>query len=212
MPPDSRGREATPLFEIDAVWGSRKRMESTRPLTELLRASRSGDETAADQAYARVYDELKSLARMVRFADAGQTSSTTALVHEAWIKLATAQGVEIDSRLHFRRLAARAMRQIVVDAARARSAAKRGAGANPVTFDDALPAAATLDAETLIDLDDYLRELARVDPRAASVVECRFFGELDVQETATALDISTATVKRDWRAARAWLGERLRER
>jgi RNA polymerase sigma factor (TIGR02999 family) len=159
---------------------------------------------APERLFAALYDQLHGLAGQVRVGRGGATMSTTALVHEAYIKLASAGEVDLESRLHFFRLAARAMRQVLVDASRRQLADKRGGEVVPVTFDDALHAA-PMRATTFLALDRAIDRLAAVDPRAAQVVECRFFAGLTVEDTASALDISPRTVKRDWRAARALL-------
>ncbi|MBT8336912.1 MAG: sigma-70 family RNA polymerase sigma factor [Gemmatimonadetes bacterium] len=184
-------------------------MQDPSPITRLIQQAQSGDPAAADDLYARIYDELRRLAHGVRRGEAAHTLATTALVHEAWIKLASAHEVDVESRIHFRHIAARAMRQVLVDRARARGALKRGGGEAPVTLEESLLGGASIDALQIIDLDDALGRLEAADPRAAKVVECRFFGGMDVEETATALGISPATVKRDWRVARAWLSRAL---
>jgi RNA polymerase sigma factor (TIGR02999 family) len=160
---------------------------------------------ALDQAFSAAYEELRRLASAVRRHERAQTLNPTALVHEAWIKLARSPAVAGTSPLHFKRIAARAMRQVLVEAARRRHAAKRGGpGASFVTLDESLVAADAWEGG-LLALDVALDELARLEPRQARVVECRFFGGLDVAETAAALEMSATTVERDWRAARAWL-------
>ena len=185
-------------------------MASDPPLTALIRQARSGDRSASEDLYAAVYDELRRLAHGVRSAESRTTLNTTALVHEAWIKLAAAPAGDVEGRAHFKHIAARAMRQVLVDEARTRKAAKRGGGQAPVTLEEALaPDSRELGPLELIDLDRALSELETVDPRAARVVDCRFFGGMEVEETAAALGISTATVKRDWRLARAWLARAL---
>jgi RNA polymerase sigma factor (TIGR02999 family) len=168
-----------------------------------------GDRRALDLLFSATYEELRRLAATVRHGDPGLTLSPTALVNEAWIKLAASPPVGVMSRLHFSRIAARAMRQVLVEAARRRNARKRGDGRALVTFDDALEAAPA-GADDLLALDAALLELARLNPRQATMVECRFFGGLAVSETAALLDVSEATVLRDWRAARAWLAQELR--
>ncbi len=170
------------------------------------------DREALDLLFTATYEELRRLAASVRRGDARATLSPTALVHEAWVKLAGSTPFRATSRLHFKRIAARAMRQVLVEAARRRGADKRGGDAALVTFDDALePAAAgAADADELLALDGALRELATVSPRQAMVVECRFFGGLEIPEAARLFEVSEATVLRDWRAARAWLARRLR--
>lgn len=176
-------------------------------ITRLLRAARAGDDAAVERLIELAYDELRALARRVRVGRERETLNTTALLHEAYLKLAPGGFESVSDGLHFRRLMARAMRQVLVDAARRRSRVKRGGDAAPVTLDTALHRVETIEPETLLDLDRALEELRSVDERRADVVECRFFGGLDVSETADALGTSTATVKRDWRVARAWLAQ-----
>ena len=163
-----------------------------------------------DELFTLAYAELRRLAARLRRDDRQATITPTALVNEAWMKLASGSMVEPVSAIHFKRLAARAMRQVLVEAARRRLASKRGGGGTPlVTFDESLmpPEAGALD---LLALDDALEALAALNARQAAVVDCRFFAGLDVGETATALDVSEATVLRDWRAARAFLAVQLR--
>jgi RNA polymerase sigma factor (TIGR02999 family) len=168
------------------------------------------DRGAVDHLFSVAYEELRRLAWSVRGGGAGATLSPTALVNEAWIKLADSPDLGRASRLHFKRIAARAMRQVLIDAARRRKADKRGGGIAPgIVFDDALDAQASGDDE-LMALDAALDELERIEPRQAMVIESRFFGGLEVAETAALLEISEATVLRDWRAARAWLARELR--
>jgi RNA polymerase sigma factor (TIGR02999 family) len=162
---------------------------------------------AMNEAFSLVYEELRRLASAVRRDDRAATLSPTALVNEAWLKLAANPPAAFTSPLHFKRIAARAMRQVLVDAARRRNAAKRGGDDAVVVFDDALGPVAW--GGDLIRLDDALRDLARISPRQAQMVECRFFGGLEVSETAAVLGISEATVLRDWRAAKAWLATAL---
>lgn len=164
---------------------------------------------AVDRLFAAAYEELKRLAGAVRRGDRQVTLTPTALVNEAWLKLAATPAVGRLSRLEFKRVAARAMRQVLVEAARRRLADKRGGGAMPVTLDDALEGGTTSPAEVL-GLHEALETLARVSPRQAAMVEGRFFGGLEVPEIAELLGVSEATVLRDWRAARAWLAHALR--
>ena len=167
------------------------------------------DSRAIDELFNATYAELRRLASSVSRHDAGVTLSPTALVNEAWLKLSRTSTLGVTSRAHIKRIAARAMRQVLVEAARRRRAGKRGADAAIVTFDEALHAT-TNDADELLSLDEALHELARLHPRQAMIVESRFFGGLDVAETAELLQVSEATVLRDWRAARAWLSRELR--
>ena len=156
------------------------------------------------------YEELRRLASSVKRDDPNAVLSPTTLVHEAWLKLASSPPMGATSRLHFKRIAARAMRQLLVEAARRRNAYKRGGdGAAMVAFDECLDQAASCSKGLLL-LDAALDQLARMNPRQAIMVESRFFGGLDMTETATLLDVSEATVLRDWRAAKAWLAQELR--
>ena len=174
--------------------------------TKLPAASRQ----ALDQLFCATYEELRRLASSVRRGDPSATLSPTALVNEAWLKLAKSPDVGATSRLHFKRIAARAMRQLLVKAARRRNSGKRGGGAKiTVTFDGAFAKKPSGEDE-LLALNTALESLASMNPRQAVMVESRFFGGLDVPETAALLDVSEATVLRDWRAAKAWLTHELR--
>jgi len=160
---------------------------------------------AIDLLVPLVYQELRQMAhRQLLRESAHATLDTTTLVHETYLKLVGDRQTPMRNRRYFFGAAARAMRQVLVDAARRRQSLKRGAGVRPSTFDDARVAAEDLAAE-VVDLDEALRRLAVDYPRQADVVECRFFGGLDVEETAEALDLSPRTVKRDWALAKAWL-------
>lgn len=186
-------------------------MSDSSEITALLARAHDGDAAASEALYDRLYGELQHLARGVRRGESSHTLNTTALVHEAWIKLASSPASDVRGRAHFKHIAARAMRQVLVDRARRRGAVKRGAGSVAMTLRDDLapPRGRVMDAEALLGLHDALERLEQQDARAARVVDCRFFGGLEVEETATALGISTATVKRDWRMARAWLAREL---
>ena len=169
----------------------------------------AGDRGALDRLFVATYDELRRLASVIRQGDPSATLTPTALVHEAWLKMASSHAIEPSSRLHFKRIAARAMRQVLVEAARRRKADKRGGDVAMVTFDEMAGHPAT-SADELLLLDAALEDLARVNSRQALMVESRFFGGLDVTETAELLRVSEATVLRDWRAAKAWLSSELR--
>lgn len=166
------------------------------------------DRAALDHLFSVTYEELRRLAAAVRRDDPGASITPTALVNEAWLKLARTPAIADTSPLHFKRIAARAMRQVLIEAARRRQAEKRGGGERAVTFDDALDAPVETATE-LLALDGALDALATLHPRQAQMVEARFFGGLDIPETAALLGISEATVQRDWRAARAWLAREL---
>jgi RNA polymerase sigma factor (TIGR02999 family) len=179
----------------------------TETTQELLRGAREGDKESLDALFTLAYQELRRIAHAVR-QGRDQTLSTTAIVHEAYLKLLPS-GVPANDAVHFKRLIARAMRDVLVDAARRSGAQKRGGDNISVTLDDEVQAIAVKSAE-LLELEEALRQLEAVDKRRAAVVECRFFGGLSVEETAAALELSTATVNRDWRIARAWLAQSLR--
>lgn len=167
------------------------------------------DARLLDDLFSVTYEELRRLALVVRRGDPNATLSPTALVNEAWLKLRESPEVARLSRVHFKRIAARAMRQVLVEAARRRRAGKRGGGVTVVTFDEVIHESAS-GTEAVLALDQALRDLAKIQPRQATLVESRFFGGLDVAETAELLDISESTVLRDWRAAKAWLAHELR--
>ena len=166
---------------------------------------------ALDQLFSLAYEELRRLASSVKRGDPSNTLSPTALVNEAWLKMAKHPGIAAASQLHFKRIAARAMRQLLVEAARRRNAHKRGGDGEAVfvCFDDSFDRAAT-GPEKLLALDTALTELARLEPRQALIVESRFFGGLEVSEISSLIGVSEATILRDWRAAKAWLGQSLR--
>lgn len=170
-------------------------------VTVLLGAARDGDRRALDRLLPLVYDDLRAVAeREMRREAAGHTLQPTALVHEAFLRLNGAAGSASD-RAHFLAIAARAMRQVLVDHARRRSAAKRGGGLAPATLTDGI-GDGPLNAEEILALD---RALETLDPRQRQVVECRFFAGMEETEIATALGLSERTVRRDWAKARAWL-------
>lgn len=168
----------------------------------------TADRSTLDYLFSVTYEELRRLASSVRRDHPNSTLSPTTLVNEAWLKLASSPRVAATSRLHFKRIAARAMREVLIEAARRRGAAKRGGNAVAITLDDASGVAVHDDEELLV-LDAALERLAELHPRQATMVESRFFGGLDVAETAELLGVSEATILRDWRAARAWLAHEL---
>jgi RNA polymerase sigma factor (TIGR02999 family) len=170
----------------------------------------TGEREALDHQFSVAYEELRRLASTIRRSDPNATLNPTALVNQAWVKLAGSPGFHPTSSLHFKRVAARAMRQLLIESARRRHAEKRGGSETPlVTFDEAVHQAQSTGRD-LLALDAALEELARLNPRQAQVVECRYFGGVDIPETAALLHVSEATVLRDWRAARAWLASQLR--
>ncbi len=165
---------------------------------------------ALDDLFSLVYEELRRLASMVRRNEANATIGSTALLHEAWMRLRDSPPLGLTSLTHFKAIAARAMRQVLVDEARRRAARKRGSGEAVFVSLDSAVAAAVAGDEELLALDASIRELAQRNPRQAEMVECRFFGGLSVTETAAVLGVSESAVERDWRAARAWLASRIR--
>jgi len=185
-------------------------MSARGDVTELLVAWREGDRAAETELMETVYAELKRLAKAyLRREHTNRSLAPTALVHEAYLKLVDQRHVDWRNRSHFFGIAAQAMRRILVDRARATVAAKRGGDARRVPIAELQAPEALPDVEVLA-LDTALTRLERVEPRWSRVVELRFFAGLSVEEAATALDVSAATVKRDWSLARAWLYREVR--
>ncbi len=182
----------------------------TDGITSLLQAAHEGDVAALNAVFASVYEELHRLAHRVRGGRAGETLGTTALVHEAYLKLVPSADQTWQGRAHFFSVAARAMRQVLVDAARHRDAQKRGGGGLLVTLGDQAHTR-SVGADELLALDEALRRLGALDERRVRIVEHRFFAGLTTAETAEVLGISVPTVEREWRAAKAWLSRELTE-
>ncbi len=179
--------------------------QSTQEITQLLLAWSDGDQEALPRLTPLVYAELRRLARRYMGRESpGHTLQTTALVHEAWLKLIDQRRVRWQNRAHFFGVSAQLMRRILVDMARSRNYLKRGGGARQVELAEPLVVSKERDAD-ISALDEALDALAAFDPRKARVVELRFFGGLSVEETAEVLKVSTDTVTRDWQAAKAWL-------
>ena len=180
-------------------------LPASADVTSLLVAWSEGDEAALALLVPRIYAELHRLAHhQMRAERSGRTLQTTALVNEAYLRLVDTRRIRWESRAHFLGVAAQAMRRVLVDAARARGARKRGGAESPVVLDEGLLAAPGRSA-SLLALDDALTALASVDPRKSQVVELRYFAGLSVAETAAVLGVSAETVQRDWRVAKAWL-------
>jgi RNA polymerase sigma factor (TIGR02999 family) len=178
---------------------------SAHDVTLLLRAWGGGDKQALDRLAPMVYRELRRIAgRMMAAERPNHTLQATALVNEAYVRLVDTQQVSWQDRAHFFALCARAMREILIDHARARGSAKRGGNQVMIELDENLAAHASPEAN-LLELDDALKRLAEIDPRKGQVVELRFFGGLSLEETAETLKVSTKTVQRDWDLARGWL-------
>jgi RNA polymerase sigma factor (TIGR02999 family) len=180
-------------------------MESPIDVTAVLKAVSGGDPSAADELFRLVYDELRRIAAGQRRRwDGNETLNTTALVHEAYLKLVNQEEADWETRAHFFAVAATAMRHILVNYAERQVAAKRGGGARHVPLEEARVVASG-SAEEVLELNRALEKLSHVHARSGRVVECRFFGGFDIRETAATLRVSTATVERDWAFARAWL-------
>lgn len=184
-------------------------MSEPGEITRLLAAAKSGDRAALDRVMPLVYDELRVLARRkLSREDPGHTFDSGALVHEAYLKLVRLERIQWQDRIHFFALAARVMRRVLINHAEARDAAKRGGGVEDLSLSVADPSDEDR-AQRFGALDDALERLEALNARQCRVVECRFFAGLSLEETAEALEISPATVKRDWTIARAWLNREL---
>lgn len=184
-----------------------EREDVTQALADLV----GGDPDAIDRLLPIVYEELRELARReLRRERADHTLQATAMVHEAYLRLIQLDRVNWEGRSHFFGAAAMAMRRILISYARSRNAQKRGGGAPHASLDDVIVAARERPAEILA-LDEALERLAKLNERQARVVECRFFAGMNIDETAAALGISNATVRRDWALARAWLNREMTE-
>jgi RNA polymerase sigma factor (TIGR02999 family) len=180
--------------------------ESSSPVTELLVRWREGDREALESLMPLVYDELRRLANhYLQRERSDHTLQSTALVHEAYMRLAGENAPQWQNRAHFFGIAARVMRQILVEYARSHSAAKRGGvGACKITLDDSLELAQRTDID-VVALDGALDRLSELDPQQSRIVELRFFTGLTIEDTSVVMGLSPATVKRDWTSARAWL-------
>jgi len=183
----------------------------TEEITELLNQWGRGDADAGERVFRLIYDELRQIAgRWIRQGEP-HTLQITALVHEAYLRLTGDSGKQWETRGHFFGVAAKAMRHILVDHARAGVAAKRGGSLKPLPLNDALDLAPDRSPELVL-LDDALNALAKLHPRQSQVIELRFFGGLSVEQTAETLQVSAETIARDWRAAKAWLYRELQKR
>lgn len=188
----------------------RRRDEASRDVTQLLIACGEGDRVALDQLIPLVYDELQRIARrQLHRLRPGDTLGTTGLVHEAYVKLVDQDRAGWRDRRHFFSIAARAMRQVLVDYARHKHREKRGGGAAMLPLDEERVAAGGSDEAWLLELHVALERLEELDPRLPRVVECLFFAGFTQKETAEALGVSARTVWQDWQRARAWLHEEL---
>ena len=182
----------------------------SQPVTELLAKWRGGDPKALEALMPLVYKELRAIAhRCLRQERFGHTLQSAALVHEAYLRLVDREPLDAQNRAHFAAMSARLMREILVDYARARGAAKRGANCR-VELDEALATPKKQGVDVLA-LDDVLNDLEVMDEQQSRIVELRFFGGLTIEETASVLQISPATVKRDWSVAKAWLSRAMKK-
>jgi RNA polymerase sigma factor (TIGR02999 family) len=179
-------------------------------VTDLLKRWSAGDESARNQLIPLVYERLRALARQrLRGAPAENSLNTTGLVHEAYIRLVDAPRLDLPDRAHFLALASEVMRNLLVDRARARLAAKRGGGSTPLELDESLWVSDE-NLESVTELDEALTRLERFSPRQGQLLQHRYFGGLSLEESATAIGVSLATAKRELRCARAWLALELK--
>ena len=186
--------------------------ESSHDLTLLLHDWHRGDPRALDKIIPRVYDELRRLAHLYMAREQpGHVLQTTALIHEAFLKLTQAENIEWRNRTHFFAISSSLMRRVLVEFARSRNTRKRGANSPQVSFDESLVVSPENDPD-LIAIDDALNSLAELDARQAEIVELRCFGGLTEEETATVLGVSRLTVIRDWKSAKLWLLHELKHR
>lgn len=181
-------------------------MQTSHDVTQLLLKWSSGNKDAFGELLPLVYRELQKIAHRYLIRERNSnTLQTTALVHEAYIKLIDQNRVQWQNRAHFFGIAAQAMRRILVDNARQRLADKRGKGAEKVSIDEGMIDISDERAGNLVDLDEALKKLAEIDPQKSQLVELRYFGGLSIEETAEVLGVSVATINRQWRTAKAWL-------
>lgn len=181
-------------------------MKTSHDVTQLLIQWSNGNKDALEELLPLVYRELQKIAhRYLGRERSSNTLQTTALVHEAFLKLIDQNRVQWQNRAHFFGVAAQAMRRILVDHARQRLADKRGSGAEKISIDEGLIDISDAKASNLIELDAALKKLGELDPQKSRLVELRYFGGLSIEETAEVLGVSVATVNRQWRLAKAWL-------
>lgn len=182
-------------------------------ITKLLVRLKKGEDGIYDQLYPLIYEELRGMAYAhMRRQSPDHTLSKTELVHETYLKMIDQSQISFTDKSHFLAIASRCMRQILIDYARKKHAKKRGGKQKDATFIDEIFEKQNKKAQELIDIDAALKELEKLNERLSKVVEMRFFGEMTIEETAQALDISESTVKRDWMKARGWLYKELKGR
>ncbi len=179
-------------------------------ITQLLASHRAGDTQALNRIFELIYDDLRRVARAQLRGNSPPTLNTTSLVNEAYLRLVDRSQATPEDRAHFLALSARAMRHVIIDYVRERHALKRGGGAPHLEL-DAIEIAVEDQSQQLIALDEAMQSLGRIDERLVRIVECRFFSGMTEEETADALATSLSTVQRDWKRAKAWLREALRE-
>ncbi|HAY36777.1 MAG TPA: RNA polymerase subunit sigma-70 [Bacteroidetes bacterium] len=180
-------------------------MSSEGMVTQLISAHRNGDNHAGDRLFALVYDELHTMARrQLRYRKPGETLNTTGLVHEAYLKIFDRDKSGWNDRVHFFSVTAKAMRQILVDYARRVNAEKRGGGAHHTEIQASL-ISDSKESVDILDLDEAIKQLEELNPRLATIVECRFFGGMSIEETGALLDVSSRTIDRDWLKAKSFL-------
>ncbi len=198
-------RGPVPLRSFKAGQRGSTTDSSTSQVTQLLQAWNEGDQSALEKLTPIVYDELRRMARQyMAYERPNHTLQSAALVNEVYLRLVGSEQANWQNRIHFLAVCAQSMRRILVDWARSRQAMKRGGEIRPLRLNEALAVSEVQDVD-LIALDEALQSLAAVDPRRSQVVELRFFGGLDVEETAEVLKVSSDTVLRDWKLARSWL-------
>jgi RNA polymerase sigma factor (TIGR02999 family) len=210
IPPDSAYKLPLQLQPLPLTWAGRLSERTAGNVTQLLNDWAHGDRNALDRLVPLVYSELRRLSRYYLSRGRFHASlQTTALINEAFVRLIDQNGIGWENRAHFFGIAARTMRNILVDHARKRYAQKRGRSEDQLLFDERVPGVNQEKGLGLVALDDALTSLSEIDPELSRLVELRFFGGLTVRETAVVLGVSPATVKRSWRTAKIWLHREL---
>lgn len=188
-------------------------MTNTNEVSHLLTKLKEGEQGVYDELYPLIYDKLKNIANMhMKRQYSEHTLSRTELVHETYLKIIEQDNIKVNDRNHFLAIASKCMRQILIDYARKKNAKKRGGKNNDLTYVEGIYSTFDNKARELIDIDEALNELSKLNERLSIVVEMRFFGEMNIEQTAEALQVSESTVKRDWLKARGWLYKRLKGR
>lgn len=186
-------------------------MSTESEVSHLLSRLKEGEHGVYDKLYPLIYDKLKNIAnRHIKRQYSDHTLSRTELVHETYLKIIDQDSIEVNDRNHFLAIASKCMRQILIDYARKKNAKKRGGKGKDLTYVEGIYSTFDDKAQELIDIDEALKELSELNERLSTVVEMRFFGEMSIEQTAEALEISESTVKRDWLKARGWLYKELK--